>query len=236
MTRISREFKSLLIIAVMFVVCAVLGGCGVGKEICGSDIEMGCNAAFGYDYKDKIDSNTTINNEQNDRIKELEQSLLDKYRELVRINEAQDYSIDSNSDGIDRNSDAIDSNSSDIDSTGVTVAGLAVELDSVQQLILNIQNSIGELDSEMDYKDAELMDALQVLEFELNEKLSIDDVEMVDLCGNGGEILIRVGEKYVAYFQQGNKRYLVELSNGNYRTTDGENCRFSISGGGVVYP
>jgi hypothetical protein len=67
-------------------------------------------------------------------------------------------------------------------------------------------------------------------------------VEYIDPCGDGAgfdEVILRVttgGEvKLIAYFEQGSQRFLSELPDGNYRTTDQQSCNFSVSSGEVEF-
>lgn len=64
-------------------------------------------------------------------------------------------------------------------------------------------------------------------------------VDFIDPCGDGSgydEILLKTSDgSYVGYFQQGNgnnqKRFLTVLTDGNYQTTDQQQCQFSIVNG-----
>lgn len=51
-----------------------------------------------------------------------------------------------------------------------------------------------------------------------------------DLCGNGAqEVLFRLSDnRLVAHYSHGSKQYLAVLSPGNYITTDGYSCNFSV--------
>lgn len=68
----------------------------------------------------------------------------------------------------------------------------------------------------------------------LNGKDSLLGInELINPCGESGlqyeEILLRLSDNsIVAYFENGNKRFLSQLSSGDYVTTDGENCYFTI--------
>lgn len=57
-------------------------------------------------------------------------------------------------------------------------------------------------------------------------------VEMIDPCGPShsyDEVLLKTSSgKYVAYFEQGSKRFLTVLVDGTYQTTDEQGCMFKI--------
>lgn len=60
------------------------------------------------------------------------------------------------------------------------------------------------------------------------------EVSVVDPCPDVAsnqpkEMLLRVGDKTVAYFEQGNKRFVSELVSGvTYQTTDSRACQFTL--------
>lgn len=58
-------------------------------------------------------------------------------------------------------------------------------------------------------------------------------IEMVDPCGDKAntfdEVLLRTKSgKLIAYFEQGNNRFLSVLTPGHFRTTDSQACNFSV--------
>lgn len=57
-------------------------------------------------------------------------------------------------------------------------------------------------------------------------------ISRIDPCGKEttlDEVLLKMTDgTLLAYFQQGNKRFLAELGPGNYVTTDGTNCNFTV--------
>ena len=62
--------------------------------------------------------------------------------------------------------------------------------------------------------------------------------EIIDPCGDYpnkfDEVLLKTSSgKILVYFEDGGKRFLTELPNGNFRTTDRQACNFSVSGSGV---
>ena len=65
-------------------------------------------------------------------------------------------------------------------------------------------------------------------------------VATIDLCGNsyrGGEVLLRLsdGNLYGVY-AKGQKIYLMIVLDGDYESTDGFKCHFSVVNGQVIYP
>lgn len=59
-------------------------------------------------------------------------------------------------------------------------------------------------------------------------------VEIIDPCGDNpgefDEVLLRLYDgTLIAYFESGSDRFLSEIDQGNYRTTDEQECRFSVN-------
>ncbi len=56
--------------------------------------------------------------------------------------------------------------------------------------------------------------------------------EMIDPCGNQSgfnEVLLRLANRtLIAHFSQGNKQFLTVIGPGNYITTDGHGCQFTV--------
>jgi hypothetical protein len=66
---------------------------------------------------------------------------------------------------------------------------------------------------------------------------NVQITKIVDPCGDSpgfDEILLVTSSGVVGYFEQGGKRFLATLGAGNYITTDGTHCRFSVSASGAV--
>jgi len=65
-------------------------------------------------------------------------------------------------------------------------------------------------------------------------------VEIIDPCGDGtgfDEVLLVLSSgEILAYFEQGNNRFLSVIPDGNYQTTDAQRCNFSVLAGLVTYP
>ena len=60
--------------------------------------------------------------------------------------------------------------------------------------------------------------------------------ELIDPCGDNPNefdetLLVMTDGSIVGYFQQGGRRFLTQLPDGNYRTTDRQRCNFSIVNG-----
>jgi hypothetical protein len=63
--------------------------------------------------------------------------------------------------------------------------------------------------------------------------------EIIDPCGDNpnkfDEVLLVMSDgSILVYFEDGNKRFLAVLGDGNYRTSDKQQCRFSIVNGEYV--
>lgn len=59
-------------------------------------------------------------------------------------------------------------------------------------------------------------------------------IEIINPCGddiNNDEIILKIGNSFIGYFENKGKRFLTELDTGTYRTTDKNNCVFRINNG-----
>lgn len=109
-------------------------------------------------------------------------------------------------------------------------------------LILDIQNNIANLQNQAIISTSEILALHQDILTLQNS--SQDLIGVVDPCGDKpnsfDEVLLDLGNGvYVAYFESGNgqgnqKRHLAVLSDGNYVTTDSQQCQFSIVNGEYV--
>jgi len=95
--------------------------------------------------------------------------------------------------------------------------------------ILNGQ--IDQLNTRIDYNDTRIADMLVDI-VELQQQDSV--VEYIIPCGNRpnafDETLLRTKSgKLLAYFESGGNRFLSILKPGNYRTTDGGKCYFTVT-------
>lgn len=64
--------------------------------------------------------------------------------------------------------------------------------------------------------------------------------KMIDVCGDDpghyDEIVLKTNTgKYIAYFEDGGKRFLTEIPFGNYSSTDRQVCSFTISSSGLTH-
>ncbi len=60
---------------------------------------------------------------------------------------------------------------------------------------------------------------------------------IIDPCGDGpgfDEIILKTSAGYMAYFQSGSERFLTLLPHGNYQTTDGTGCSFTVGASGLT--
>lgn len=136
-----------------------------------------------------------------------------------------------------------DENDSQLAQLETLTAMLAQQVYQLQVDYANLLSLIGYLDQENEaltqYVD-DLADGLaqqqveinnmvaRLAELELQESVS----EVLEPCGDSpgfDEVLLRMNSgRLVAYFESGGNRFLSTLPPGNYRTTDGTNCNFSI--------
>lgn len=69
----------------------------------------------------------------------------------------------------------------------------------------------------------------------LEEVIESSISEVVKPCPGAKEVLLVTGDnRVIGYFEHGDKRYLSLLVDGNYRTTDGTRCNFSVANSGTT--
>lgn len=183
----------------------VLSSCGITEGLnknCGSDIEELCNLTFGMndeEQDEKIAENTFKNDEQDARLKVLEEQ-----------NEHLISSMDSFSEQLEQLQE------DDVDNKTY-----------LQGLITSLSNTV----------NANLV-TLNNLASSVNSNGSV--TKMIDICGDKAgyfdEIILKTNTgKYIAYFEDGGKRFLTEIKDGNYTSTDKQACQFTISSNGLTH-
>lgn len=137
--------------------------------------------------------------------------------------------------------------SSDISAAAVSyLSGKLVELQTLVELQASDLVSLWEALEESDELSVEYAEALSDLETAQAELAdTVEEVrlgsiaKLIDPCGDHpghfDEIIIKLGSgSMIAFFESSGKRFLTELVDGNYRTTDKQRCNFSISNGNYI--
>ncbi len=111
-------------------------------------------------------------------------------------------------------------------------AFLASEIRITQSAVKDNQINIGIINAEL----LTLRDTLADHGFRIGELESNMNIKsVIRPCTFAKEVLLQFDNGTVlAYFENGNNRYLSEISTGSYITTDGTGCRFSVSASGEV--
>lgn len=117
----------------------------------------------------------------------------------------------------------------------VTIQDLQLELDLLNDEMDENSNEKAALSTRIYALQTQINAAvIEIAELQAQESI----VEFIDPCGDSSgfdEILLKTSTgKIVAYFEQGNKRFLTILGNGTYQTTDNQACRFKIVNGKVI--
>lgn len=106
-------------------------------------------------------------------------------------------------------------------------------------LIRQIQQDLLSRLSDLENQSQEDIDALEAEISLLNDSIDKGIAELYDPCGDYpghfDEILLILNDgSIVAYFEDGGKRFLATLSDGNYQTTDKQKCNFSVENGEIL--
>jgi len=108
-------------------------------------------------------------------------------------------------------------------------------VNEIESNLESLYNSIDDLDVNQDT----LSQSISLQQGQLTQLLAMENItDIIDPCGDFpnhfDEVILKTSSgKFMAYFEQSGKRFLSELPNGNYRTTDKQACNFTISGTGV---
>lgn len=125
----------------------------------------------------------------------------------------------------------------DVEANEETIEALHNLLNIARQQIMILQDEVDANADDIDSAEANIhqMEA-RLAEIESNMLVT----ELIDPCGDHpnhfDEILIRLSDgSLVAYFDAGGPReFLTVLTPGSYRTTDRQQCRFSVNSQGEV--
>lgn len=193
--------KTLLLLSIISLVTS----CGVTEALnknCGSDLEEFCNFTFGMNEEEqdeKIADNTFKNNEQDARLKALEE----------------------------QNEQLIES----MDAFSLEIEALELTDTTNRQYFQTLINSLTAT------VNANLV-TLNNLATSVNSNGSV--TKMIDVCGDKSgyydEVILKTNTgKYIAYFEDGGKRFLTEIQTGSFVTTDSQACNFTISSSGLTH-
>lgn len=98
--------------------------------------------------------------------------------------------------------------------------------------INNLNTQIAQIESRVTYNDTRIADMLlDIVRLQQQE----DVLEYIIPCGDRAnafdEVIVRTSSgKLLAYFESGGNRFLTLLTPGNYNTSDGGNCKFTVNG------
>lgn len=193
--------------------------------------------------KEIVGQDNSKNKEQDKKINDLER----KNKELnERLNNLSN-TVNENKNYLLRLKDDILSNISDIrqelkDQDSMDNYLLDLITDNINNII-TINNQLTTLDSNLisgfeniDNNFTDISNNFTDLVESLDNEERI--IEVVFPCGyttGFSEVLFLTSKgTFLAYFEQGGNRYISTLPNGSYRTTDGNNCNFTILNGAVI--
>lgn len=117
---------------------------------------------------------------------------------------------------------------------------LKPEVADLEQSVSDLANRILDLEAEYEISQNQILALeaeLREVQVELAELAVGSRVEQyIDPCGDApgqfDEVLLLMTDgTLVAYFEDGGRRFLSVLGDGNYQTTDAQKCRFSVVSG-----
>jgi septal ring factor EnvC (AmiA/AmiB activator) len=108
---------------------------------------------------------------------------------------------------------------------------LQSDLLALEQQILDLEVADDNIETELASLSAKVDEIESAIEI-----LDVEEIEVINVCDNDEEILLKIGTKVIAYFKEsGSKEYLKLLVPGEtYESTDGEECEFSVDENGEI--
>lgn len=197
----------------------LLTSCGEVKDLGQAVIDLPSTVAKDFLRLDKDDDVKDYN--QDKTLEELES----RVTALETANELNNKLVNINSNQIITNVEqisVIEGILNDLQTQINAIEGDLLALDASQSAqIASITTQLTNIDASIDLLEQASQSAIK---------------ELIDPCGDKpghfDEILIVLNSgELIAYFEQGNKRFLTVLSDGNYQTTDAQKCNFSVLGG-----
>jgi hypothetical protein len=196
-----------------------LTSCGVVEGLsknCGNDINEFCTFAFGDKDKEQdkqIADNTFKNNEQDARLKALEEQNL----QLIS-------SMESISNDLEYLSQDVENNAAQIAITSASLTTLQGNVNANLVTLLALNTTVTTLNGNV---------------VALDSALSKTIVATIDPCndypGHFDEVILKTRDgKFLAYFEDGGKRFLSLLSPGVFVTTDKQACIFTVTNNGTL--
>lgn len=121
----------------------------------------------------------------------------------------------------------------DVDNLDDRVNEVEQRLSELEESIYYLYDQVNDLNVDQDTLEQSIA-LINVNIVTLEQKITV--TELIDPCGDNpnqfDEKLIKLSSgQIVAYFEQGGKRFLTDLVDGNYRTTDSQRCNFQIVNG-----
>jgi len=111
------------------------------------------------------------------------------------------------------------------------------QINTIMGRLDDLESDLYDLDCDLSVVQAQIVNLFsQISALQTASQHSI--VALIDPCGDGAgfdEILLKLQNgTLIAYFESGSNRHLSVLPAGSYRTTDAQNCNFTVSSSGVV--
>lgn len=115
---------------------------------------------------------------------------------------------------------------------------LETEIQYTQDVVQSNRSAIQNNEVLIDVIEAVLIDledeldaqGFRITELESDRKIK----EVIRPCPNAKEVLLKLDDGVLlGYFENGGNRYLSQISNGSYITSDGTNCHFRVTGSGT---
>ena len=198
-----------------------LVGCGPTKQFCqvNDDFLEVCNGVFGYNNEQSVTDRRQDDNIRTNKYA-IEQLTLQLQSQVQSLYTYMNYI---NGATITKINELQNNNYSNLQSQITSLQQLqSYTTSQLSQLSIN-SSAISQLQTQV------VLLQSQIAQLQSNSTV----VSTIDFCGDAPNKVDEVGLKLsdgsvIVYFENGGKRFLTKLYPGNFTTTDGTNCHFTV--------
>lgn len=199
-----------LLTVLLLILFLTNAGCGTARANCRLGGQI-CDSLLGKDAQEAFD-----------RLDNMEESVEQIQKEILSLSTQLNFMITD-----------IEADSQQLTALESVLNTLQNAVEANNTVIYEVTMAIAQIESRIDYNDTRI--AGMLMDVVALQERDDDVLEYVLPCGDRAnafdEVIVRTASgKLLAYFESGGNRFLTLLKPGNYQTTDGGNCKFTVNG------
>lgn len=184
-------------------------GCGVARANCNLGSQI-CDSLLGKDAQEAFD-----------RLDNMQESVEQIQKEILSLSTQLNFMITN-----------IEADSQQLTALESVLNTLQNAAEANNTVIYEVTMAIAQIESRIEYNDTRI--ASMFMDIVALQERGDDVLEYILPCGDRysafDEVLVKTSSgKLLAYFESGGKRFLTLLEPGQYSTTDGGNCKFTVN-------